>query len=119
MLISGIVWRLVDNESDRAFLIANPDERLDAIHEWARYLSPLAKLERLCPDAPADAPENRVLLNFASATTTHPCFRTPTGSTSTGCRFRTWRSNSAGTPASASTSPKTETQGFLEAILKP
>ena len=118
-LVTGIVWRLVDAPDDRVFLSENPDERLDAIHEWARYLSPLAKLERLRPDAPDDAPENRVLLNFASANHDPAVFphpdridihRVPVQNVA----FGFGRHSCLGVHVT-----ETETQGFLEAILNP
>ena len=76
-LITGFVWHLIRNPADRAFLQQNPDRRLAAIHEMARYLSPLPKMERLLPGATDDSDENRVLLSFVSANHDGAVFENP------------------------------------------
>ncbi len=76
-LITGWVWHLIGNETDRDFLRSNPSARLDATHEVARFLSPLPKMERLIPGAVDDAQENRVLLSFASGNYDRNVFSDP------------------------------------------
>jgi cytochrome P450 len=76
-LITGWVWHLIQNPNDRAFLRDNPERRLDALHEMARFLSPLPKIERLIPGATDDAQENRTLLSFASANFDRSAFDDP------------------------------------------
>lgn len=76
-LITGWVWHLVGNEEDRVLLTKNPHIRLDAIHEMARFLSPLPKLERLVPGAANDSDANRILLSFASANFDRTVFEDP------------------------------------------
>lgn len=71
-LISGLVWHLVRNETDREFLAENANWHNRAIAELVRYLSPLPKMERapkeqaLLPDAERN-PDEYILLNFVSA----------------------------------------------------
>ncbi|WP_375388639.1 cytochrome P450 [uncultured Amnibacterium sp.] len=77
-LITGIIWHLITTPADRVFLRDNPESRLAAIHEIARYLSPLPRLERLAPGAPNDEDdENRVMLSFVSANFDREAFPDP------------------------------------------
>ena len=71
-LITGFVWHLIGNESDREYLATNPDQHLNAINELVRYLSPLPKMERVLPEyrelPDLERPDDAyVLLNWASA----------------------------------------------------
>lgn len=76
-LITGFIWHLIGNEQDRVFLRDNPDSRRFAIHEMARFLSPLPKMERLRPGAADDSDANRVVLSFASANFDRSIFDDP------------------------------------------
>ncbi len=71
-LITGITWHLTTNATDREHLTEHPESHNSAIAEFARYLSPLPKMERIPASArPADGspadPEDYVLLSFVSA----------------------------------------------------
>ena len=71
-LITGLVWHLIGNPSDRDFLRDNRQWFNRTVGEMVRYLSPLPKMERvLAADrTPNDAdrnPDNYVLLSFVSA----------------------------------------------------
>ena len=46
-LITGLVWHLIDNPSDRDFLRDNPQWFNRTVGEMVRYLSPLPKMERV------------------------------------------------------------------------
>ena len=71
-LVTGLVWHLMQNPSDRDFLASNPEWFNRTIAEMVRYLSPLPKMERVLaedvhiPDAERDT-SRYVLLNFVSA----------------------------------------------------
>ncbi|CAB4560051.1 MAG: cytochrome P450 [Actinobacteria bacterium] len=71
-LITGLIWHLMNSETDREFLKQNPDARNGAIDEMLRYLTPLSKMERV-PREYVDVPDNQrdtskyVLLSFVSA----------------------------------------------------
>jgi cytochrome P450 len=68
-LITGLVWHLVRSPEDRGYLCTHSEAQRPAIDELARFLSPLAALERLEIDDPddPDSPRRRVLLSFVSA----------------------------------------------------
>jgi cytochrome P450 len=76
-LITGIIWHLINTPADREFLRENPERRLAAVHEIARYLSPLPRLERLAPGAPNDDDEYRMTLSFVSANFDKDAFPEP------------------------------------------
>jgi len=71
-LITGLIWHLMNSETDREFLKQNPDARNGAIDEMLRYLTPLSKMERV-PREHVDVPDDQrdtskyVLLSFVSA----------------------------------------------------
>jgi len=71
-LITGLTWHLLRTPDDRAFLQENPRAFNQTIAEMVRFLSPLAKMERVLPadrterDADRD-PSRYVLLSFVSA----------------------------------------------------
>lgn len=71
-LISGMVWHLIQSDRDRTFLAENPAWYSRTIAEFARFLSPLPKMERapkeqaVLPDSERDV-NQYVLLNFVSA----------------------------------------------------
>jgi cytochrome P450 len=71
-LITGMIWHLINSETDRAFLTSNPDSRNAAIDELLRFLTPLSKMERVpgeyvsIPDKDRDT-SKYVLLSFVSA----------------------------------------------------
>jgi len=68
-LITGVVWHLTDNETDRVYLSGHPDAVEPAISELARYLSPLPRIERVTSGDSADEHPNgrSCVLDFASA----------------------------------------------------
>jgi cytochrome P450 len=65
-LITGLVWHLVKEPADREYLTGNPDAVARTIAELGRFLSPLAKMERIerGPDGEA---LDYVILNYVSA----------------------------------------------------
>lgn len=63
-LVTGTIWHLTRSPEDRAYLVAEPDQRGAAIQELVRYLSPLAKIARVRRDGSA---EEQVMLNYVSA----------------------------------------------------
>lgn len=71
-LITGMTWHLINNQKDREFLASNEEAFTDSIAEFVRFLSPLAKMERVLgdqkhlPDTERD-PSAYVLLSFVSA----------------------------------------------------
>jgi cytochrome P450 len=71
-LITGLIWHLMNSETDREFLKQNPDARNGAIDEMLRFLTPLSKMERV-PREYVDVPDDQrdtskyVLLSFVSA----------------------------------------------------
>ena len=46
-VVTGLMWHLAQSVEDREFLIANPEQRANAISELVRYLTPLPKMERI------------------------------------------------------------------------
>lgn len=74
-LLTGLTWHLIKNPVDRNYLRDNPDEMNAAIAEMVRYLSPLAKMERVVNHA--DGTQEYVLLNFLSANYDEEVFENP------------------------------------------
>ncbi|MFM6979984.1 MAG: cytochrome P450 [Micrococcales bacterium] len=71
-LVTGICWHLINSPEDRDYLKQDEAVFTDSIAELIRFLSPLAKMERVLanqkhlPDDQRD-PDSYVLLSFVSA----------------------------------------------------
>lgn len=65
-VVTGIVWHLVNVPADRKLLQDDPTMRARAVAELIRYLTPLAKMERIERDE-AGTERGYVLLGYASA----------------------------------------------------
>jgi cytochrome P450 len=74
-LLTGLTWHLMKSAQDRQYLAENPDALNGAIAELIRYLSPLAKMERVVKHE--DGTQEYVLLNFLSANYDTSIFENP------------------------------------------
>jgi cytochrome P450 len=71
-LISAAIWYLASHAADRARLVADPSRLPAAIEELIRFLSPLARMERVVTRGVSGSwgsagPGDFVVLDFASA----------------------------------------------------